>query len=307
MPSLAITNKCNNNCLMCTNPDDFLKMRKGFLLPDLIKKIMHFNNDGGGFLENFRDTFYISGGEPSLSPHLFTLLGEINDIFPRSKISCLTNARRFAYKKFAQNVLKNNPGLELAVAIHGPDANIHDRITRTPGSFLETIDGLKNISLLKKPQQILEIRIIIHSLNYRYIEETTSLIKEKFPLIDRLVYLFFEIEGQAVKNLKLLKLTYSQLKPYLENIHPALLDFSEVRFYHFPLCTVPARLFPLIWRTLPEYEVSFPASCKSCRLETFCQGVHKGYLKYFGSSEFHPIYSDLNVKKSGNQHCPIAR
>jgi MoaA/NifB/PqqE/SkfB family radical SAM enzyme len=32
-----------------------------------------------------------------------------------------------------------------AVALHAPEAEIHDRITRAPGSFAETVEGINNL------------------------------------------------------------------------------------------------------------------------------------------------------------------
>lgn len=293
---------------MCTNPDRFWRLRQRFSLSYLLKRIERFYEGKEEFLENFRDAFYISGGEPTLSPHLINIIKKINELFPEKRIICLTNGRRLSYIDYTQELLSLNANLELDISIHGHNPKIHDRITQASSSFIQTISGLRNIFRFKRPEQIIEIRIVIHQLNYKFLRQTTKFIKEEFPQLNRLVYIFFEIEGQVCKNLKTLKLTYTQLLPYIIKIYNLINYFPDVRFYHFPLCTLPPEFFPYIWRTLPSFEILFPKiMCERCNLKDLCLGVHKGYLKYVGFSEFQPITRNIQIQKSNNWHHPIEK
>jgi MoaA/NifB/PqqE/SkfB family radical SAM enzyme len=291
---------------MCTNPDRFWNMKQyNFSLPYLQKRIERFYNGKKEFLDDYRDSFSISGGEPTLSSHFIPIIKKINALFPRIKIICLTNGRLFAYKEYAKEFLQLDGNLELAISIHGHNAEIYDKITQTSGSFLQTMKGIKNILCFRKQTQFIEIRVVIHRLNYKFLEEITKFIMYKFPQIVRLVFIFFEIEGKVIKNLRILKLTYTQLLPYISKIYDLISYFPEVRFYHFPLCALPPKFFPYIWRTLPKFEVAFLSSCKMCNLKAFCLGIHKGYLKYINTSEFHPIKDNFDIKKGANWHHPI--
>jgi MoaA/NifB/PqqE/SkfB family radical SAM enzyme len=282
-------------------------MKQGFSLSCLIKRIYKFYNGEKEFLENYRDSFSISGGEPTLSNHLITIIKKINELFPKARIICLTNGRRFSYVDYAKEFLQLNSDLDLVISIHGHNPKLHDKITQTPGSFSQTVTGLRNIFRFKKSNQSIEIRVVIHQLNYKFLEEITKFIKINFPHINRLVFIFFEIEGQVIKNFSRLRLTYSELLPYINKIYDLITEFSEVRFYHFPLCTLPPKFFPYIWRTLPDFEISFPRNCKGCTLKEFCLGVHKGYLKYIGTSEFQPIKDNFCFEKGTNWHHPILK
>jgi len=307
MPTFSIYNKCNNNCVMCTNENELRDSSKRFEFPFLLKKIERFYKGNEEFLDNYRDAFSITGGEPTLSPYFFTIIKKIIYFFPKAKISCLTNGRMFFYEDYAKEFLDMEGNFELAISIHGHTAKIHDSITQTKGSFFQTVKGLQNIFRFKKRNHIIEIRIVIHQLNYKNLEKITTFIKNEFPLIDRLVYLFFEIEGQARKNLERLNLSYTEFIPYINNFYNLIQYFNEVRFYHFPLCVVPRRLFPFIWRSLPTLEISFLKRCKGCNLKKICLGIPKGYLKYMGQYEFKPINDKINIKEDSNWHHPILK
>lgn len=295
---------------MCTNPDDFKRFeREKFNIDTLLARISRFKNGENEFFNNYKDAFSLGGGEPTLYHSLPLLIKKIDDFFPGIRITCLSNGRMFSYLNYAKQILQLDVNLELVIPIHGYNAKLHDRITMAPGSFRQTIEGINNICRLKKSKQLLEIRIVIHGLNYRFLRRITDFIKKEFPQIERLVYIFFEIEGQAVKNIVKIKTTYKQTRPYIEKIYNRLNFFQEVRFYHFPLCTIPPKFFPYIWRTLPSHEVAFPRICKKCNLKKLCLGVHKGYLRYVGSDEFRAVIDNDNfsIQEGNNWQHPIEK
>jgi len=308
MPSMSIYNKCNNNCIMCTNEKSCRNISERFFsLSYLFKRIERFYQGSNEFLEDYRDVFSLSGGEPTLHPKLIDIIKKINVYFPGIRINLLTNGRMFSYENYAKSFLKWNINLELSISIHGHKADIHDKITQTKNSFREVIRGLENIIIFKKPSQIIEIRVVIHQLNYKFLDEIIKFIKHNFPQVDRVVFIFFEIEGQAINNFEILKLTYAQLFPYINKIYELIRYLSEVRFYHFPLCILPPKFFPYIWRTLPDYEVSFLKSCRNCNFKKFCLGVHRGYLKYIGEGEFKPIKRKINFQEGLNWYHPVLK
>lgn len=292
---------------MCTNPDPFFRMKRCFSDSYLENKLIRFYKGENIFWENFRDSFYIGGGEPTISPYLFTLIKKIRNLFPRSRIICLTNARRFSYASYAKEFLNTAQDMEIAISIHGHNSKLHDSITRAPGSFKQALAGAKNIFCYKKDSHLVEIRVIIHKLNYRFLKEITSFIRKELPALGRLVYIFFELEGQAVKNLNALKLTYTELASELSGIYDMIQGFTDVRFYHFPLCVMEKKFFPYIWRTLPDSEVSFLNACKKCRIKKYCLGIHKGYLKFIGGNEFHPVTENLPILGPNNWYHPVAK
>jgi hypothetical protein len=127
----------------------------------------------------------------------------------------------------------------------------------------------------------------------------------RWPRVDRIVLIFFEIEGQAARHFKNVRLSYRELRPFLEPLHATLLKFREARLYHFPLCVIPPRFYPFVWRTLGSREVRFPDACVSCGMRPLCLGVHRGYLRRMGDSEFFPQKAVSGLKRGSNWHRPI--
>ena len=299
---LPLYNKCNNCCLMCTNPTDFFSetnfsyyLQKNFL--ERLKKI------------NPKDLNEISltGGEPTLHPDFFEILDFIKKHFPKSNITLLTNGRRFYYINFAKNLWRHK-NISIAVSLLGHNAITHDAITGTKGSFKQTISGLKNLIFTKidKSQKI-EIRVIACRLNLRFIPKIIKFLKDKFLIVDRVVLIFMEYEGQAIVNKKQVAITYKDIFPVLNQIKKDILAFREFRLYHFPLCVLEPYFWPYVWRTLPAEEISFLPECRKCALKKHCLGIHKGYLKYVKKPEIQPWLSleGIKIEETGNFYKPI--
>ena len=301
---ICVWDKCNNNCLMCSNPDKPWpsfngRPEQGYDYKTLIKRIERFK---AKILKS--DAIVLTGGEPTLHPRFIDILKFLRQNYPDKEIRILTNGRRFVYPDFAQEILQTD-NLNVAVSLYGPTAAIHDAITQTEKSFEQTLKGLENLLLYKRDGQIFEIRTVISRLSYKHLKEILELVKIRFGSIDRFVLIFMEVEGQADKNLKRVGVSYSQIKPHLEEIQPLFNNFKEFRLYHFPLCTLGAEFWPYLWRTLPAKEVAFVARCGQCQYKQYCLGIHKGYLKKIGSKEFKPIQGKFVIQPSNNFYHPI--
>jgi MoaA/NifB/PqqE/SkfB family radical SAM enzyme len=160
MPTLPVFNLCNNRCWMCTNPRRYaLFGSRHFKAANILGRLKRFREGEDEFLENYPDVFSLTGGEPTLSPDLLPVMNHIRRMFPRSRVVCLTNGRMFAYPSFTRKILSVRGDLELVIPVHGATAAEHDAITRTRGSFEQTVRGLDNILKERRAGHLLEIRI----------------------------------------------------------------------------------------------------------------------------------------------------
>ena len=303
---ICVWDKCNNNCSMCTNPDKpWLsfdgKSEGSYEYEVLVERIKRFKSKAAS-----DDSIILTGGEPTLHPRFLDVLKFIRKTFPKQEIRILTNGRRFVYRDFAEAVLKTD-NLNLAVSLYGPTSKIHDAITRTKNSFEQTVGGLNNILARRGADQSVEIRTVISKLSYRYLDQILSLIKVYFPSVDRVILIFIEREGQAIKHSKSVSLSYSQVGPYLEKIYLFFSLLKEVRLYHFPLCSLDSKFWPFVWRTLPEKEVTFIPSCIQCQYKKYCLGIHKDYPNKIKSKEFKSIESNFIVKETNDFYHPIIK
>lgn len=303
MSDFCVWNRCNNNCLMCTNPPEFKNKKESLLYSrqNLLSRVESWKEEGLGM-----DNINLTGGEPTIHPDFLFLLRKIRKILPKNKIIIVSNGRMFSYSEFAKDCLKTK-NLCLEIALHGPNAKLHDKVTCVKGSFDQTVKGLNNILKYRNSSQELEIRIIITKLTYKNLGETVNFAKKRFPGVDRIILIFMEMEGMAKKNFKLVGLKYKEFKPYidLKKIGEWRNGLKEIRLYHFPLCVLEPELWQYAWRTLRGEEVTFLPSCRQCRYRKYCLGIHKDYLKLVGDKEFRPIKKKIGLKTQKFFHHPI--
>lgn len=301
---VCLWDKCNNKCLMCTNPDWPWPAWDGSFKYDyqsLVKRIKKAEKE----IKEKYDSIYLSGGEPTLHPQFLELLEFISQLFPEQRIKLLTNGRKFFYEDFARQVLAITDNLDIELSIYGSNKKKHEVVTRAPGSFEQTSQGLTNLLNAKKENQLVNVRFVISGFSYKSLKEFLELMKNKFPETDRIMLIFWEVENQAVKNIKTVKVTYLQVSPYLEKAYPLFKSFKEIRLYHFPLCVVPEKFWPYLWRTLDEDDVVFKNVCQQCQYKKYCLGIPKEYSKHLGVKEFKPIKESFQIKERKNTYQPI--
>jgi len=129
---LAITFKCQNNCVHCyaggPHETDELNTEQW-------KTVIDKLHDIGVFIITF------TGGEPTLRDDLPDLLQ-----YAQNKgivTGLVTNGRKLKSKEYAETLEK--AGLDFAqVTLESHKPEIHDKMTKTKGSWKETVQGIKN-------------------------------------------------------------------------------------------------------------------------------------------------------------------
>lgn len=300
---ICLWDKCNNNCIMCTNPDNGWEAWDGSFNYDFKSLKKRIIEDKQRFEAG--DTIYITGGEPTIHPDFIEIIKFINTEFPDKRIILLTNGRRFYYKDFAKELLEVCPNIEIHMSLYGHNQEIHEKITQAVGSYSQTIAGITNLLNLKKRGQVIALRHVLSSVSHKHINDFLKLVSEKFPQIDQTILMFWEIEAQAEKNIESLKLRYKDTEAIIGVVEEYLEKLKEIRLYHFPLCQIEKNLWPITWCTWPAHEVCFLPACDKCKVKKYCVGVHKAYLKNIGPDEFSPITEEHKIKESKNQYKPI--
>ncbi len=300
---LSLGNKCNNNCLMCTNPSSPWPAWDGSYDYDYDSIVSRLKKKKKDLADG--DSIYLTGGEPTLHPGFLDILKYLSVNFPKQEIKLLTNGRRFCYKNFTREFLSINSNIKIEMSLYGPFPQIHDSVTRTPDSFRQTFLGLKNLLKNRQKNQTVSLRFVLTKKSYKHIKDFLILMEKEFPFLNEIIIIFMEYEGQALVNKGKVAITYAEVEPYLEESFSLIESIGKVKLYHFPLCVLGEDFWPYCWKTWPREEVTLVSACQKCPYENYCVGIHKEYLKNVGSSEFYPPGIKRKAEVGSNPYKPI--
>ncbi|UPT75702.1 MAG: radical SAM protein [Elusimicrobiota bacterium] len=310
MPDFPIWPQCNIGCVFCSNPvEGFRQTTDRYALDELKKKLSDYKAGLRTFVkfDEERDYFNLTGGEPTNHPDFLKILAHIRTEFPANLIRLLSNGRMFYYEDFARRTcgIAQTP-FEIAVPMFGPDPKTHEAISRTPGSWAQTTQGLRHLAKHRRPGQLVEIRIIMTKVQVRWLDGLLDYLLAEHPWVDRVVFLFEEIEGFAEQYKDRLKFTQSECAAHLDRNYEKLKRFKDARLYHFSLCTVPERLWPFVWNTLAGFKVEYQEGCRTkCAHREQCVGVHRSYARHMGAPDIAPIAVARAAVPTGDRFHPF--
>ena len=260
-----VTEKCNSNCVMC--PMSLDSRKRGEQMS---------GEEWDRFEELIpSDTAHITvtGGEPFLCHEkLLPVLEKINRLYPNADVLILTNGRALALPGIMEPLEKLiTDRYCFAIPVHGPDAALHDAITQSPGSFRQSVAGLRNLG---RTRARIEVRVVGHRLNLNRISETYRMLCALGARIDVINLIAMEMTGCAARGRDRLWVDYDVLCAAAEEgIRCAILHGIDAGLYNFPLCQVPERLWPLVKQSITPSKIMYPDECAGCARRDACGGM----------------------------------
>ncbi|MBU0758011.1 MAG: hypothetical protein KKF44_08115, partial [Nanoarchaeota archaeon] len=212
----------------------------------------------------------------------------INKVKPAAEINMITNSRIFSYPETVIR-FKSIKNLKIITELYGSNAELHDEITESEGSYDQTFAGIKN---LIEAGYYVEYRIVISKKNYNDIAKMAKMIAEYFSTVERVVIFPIDYVGNAFLNKKNVQVRYCDIVPFVENATDILNDSKiQTKYYHIPYCVLKKRFHRYVQKgmTVPERRVALAEVCKGCLHEEDCPRVWRTYLKTFGMNEFKAI------------------
>lgn len=276
---IPLTLSCNNNCISCIRDRS---LPSGHIPWKRIKQKI---DD----LPKSCDTVGITGGEPTISPEFFRTMSYIRDTRPDTLLFLVSNGRMFSYpgfaRKFSNLYIRN---LRVGIAIYSHEPDVHDSVTMAKGSWEQAIKGIKNLT---KMGIRVELRIIVNSLNYTFLDETASFITGNLSGVERVVFINMKYSGNALRNRKRIFIGYGRLTLHIARAADTLLEAGiHVKLFHFPLCVLPEKYREIAKGvTKQKSELAFANACDSCSSRHECPMIWKTYLNLAGDKEFKPI------------------
>lgn len=287
---------CNNQCKFC------VQGRKRDYLPAKDKKEV-IDSLAEAYGKGKREVVF-TGGEPCLHPEFLFLVKSARDLGFET-IQIQSNGRMFAYKDYCVKLI-NAGANQFSPSVHGCCEDIHDFLTEAPGSFKQTIQGIKN---LKSLNQYVLINSVITSSNYQTMPELASLLVSLG--VDQFQFAFVHILGTADKNKEWIVPRKSEIMEFVKKgLSIGLEACKRVSTEAIPYCFMNGYEACVAEERMPNtriYDAGFVVEdygeyrmnsgkgkvkreeCRACKYFKICEGPWREYVDIYGWEEFVPI------------------
>jgi His-Xaa-Ser system radical SAM maturase HxsC len=261
--SLLVTERCDNYCLMCSQPpkevDDSWVLRE--LMTEVIPLISQETREIG-----------ITGGEPALlGDDLVGLLALMKETLPGTAVHVLSNGRRFSEADFARAIAEvAHPDLMFGIPLYSDLAEGHDYVVQARGAFDESVRGILN---LKRSGVRVELRFVVHAETYERLPNFAEFVTRNLVFVDHVAIMGLEPTGFAKTNLDALwvdPLDYqNELAAAVHCLARARLNVS---LYNLPLCLLPPELHRFARKSISDWKNVYFDECRSCVRQDDCAG-----------------------------------
>ncbi len=276
---LLFTERCNSNCLMCSQPPrdrndvPYLVNLHKQLIPLIPKDCQELG---------------ITGGEPTLlGPSFFELLQLIKSELPDTEIHCLSNGRSFAWSNMAERLRSLQfDRLMLGIPLYSDYYQIHDYIVQAKNAFHQTMQGLYNLALRN---QRIEIRIVLHKQSIPRLTRLAKYIYMNLPFVEHVVFMGLEYEGYTPYNIEKLWIDPVEYMNELGESAEYLSTMGmNVSIYNSQLCLLPEALWKFARKSISDWKNIYLQECLHCTLIDRCGGLftsgerqHSKFIKAF--------------------------
>lgn len=284
---------CNNNCLFCVQAEK--KPYGNRPTKDILKDMDDAKKTGCNGV-------VFTGGEVSIRKDFFELL-EYAKKLSFETIQVQTNARMFSDMDFCKKAVQAGMN-EFGPALHGHIPELHDYLTRSPGSFEQTKQAIKNV---KQHEISILTNTVVVKPNYRYLPQIAQLFVDLG--VDQYQFAFVHAMGNANINFDQMVPWVSLAAPYIhKGLQVGIENGLKVMAEAMPFCVMKGYEKYVSELYIPDTEirdistydpdftktrrthgkVKFP-KCKECKYDIICEGPWREYPEKRGNEEFQPV------------------
>jgi len=261
--TLFITERCNSNCLMCSQPPKDHDDTEHFLaINRAVVDLMDLDTKALG----------ITGGEPTLLREgLCELLSLLRDRLPATHLHLLTNGRLFAWPEFASRFAQiRHPDLVLGIPLYSDTAVGHDYVVQAKNAFDQTVMGLHQLA--RWGVQV-EIRVVLHRLTISRLVHLAEYIYRNFPFVVHIALMGLEPTGYTIHHREKLWIDPFDYQASLEET----VEFLNVRglnvsIYNLQRCVLPRSLWPFARQSISDWKNIYFDECALCVERANCAG-----------------------------------
>jgi MoaA/NifB/PqqE/SkfB family radical SAM enzyme len=294
---------CNNHCVFCVQGDKRARFapRSGKELRSILRA------------ERERaDSVVFTGGEPTVRKDLPELVAWAKELGYRT-IQIQSNGRMFAHPGFVQRLVAAGAN-EFSPALHGHLASLHDFLTSAPGSFAQTVAGIRN---LKAAGQVVITNSVVTKSSYRHLPDLARLLVALG--VDQLQLAMVHPVGTAGERFDSVVPRMELASPYLKAALQVGLDAGRRAYTEaVPYCILEGYEECVVEKHIPRTAV-FDASitiedytryrldqgklkgpeCPSCAFFAVCEGPWREYPERYGWEELRPVRARAPLRGAG--------
>lgn len=273
--TLLATERCNSNCLMCSQPPKdkndihyMFEMHKQ-LIPLIPKDCVEL---------------VISGGEPTLLGDLFfETLRLCKENLPDTEIHVLTNGRSFAWQNMAERLAElDYKRLMLGVPVYSDYYQVHDYVVQAENAFYQTITGLHNLATYG---QRVEIRVVLQKAVIPRLVKLAKYIFKNLPFAEHVTFMGLEYTGYTPHNIDKLWIDpYDYQNELSEAVEYLAMNGMNVSIYNIQQCLLPENMWQFARKSISDWKNTYIDECSKCTQKDTCCGFFQWNLKK--NSEF---------------------
>jgi MoaA/NifB/PqqE/SkfB family radical SAM enzyme len=253
----------------------------------------------------------LSGGEPSTHPDFIKIMLLINSY--SIEVDLLTNGDRFSDVNLVNDLSKafNMKRLFITTTFHSFEEKKHEMANKSVGSFIRSINGLKN---LHEAGASLTIKHCVTGINYKTLDRFIEFVYNNFP--DDITIQISGIDYAQINKDADEVVYFKDMSHYLERMLDIYIEREEkskskrkITCTSIPLCTVD----PYYWGyfssicdyssytaidekgkiihndNIPYLEGTFSKHCEKCKVRSICPGTYLTAFELLGDDIVKPI------------------
>jgi His-Xaa-Ser system radical SAM maturase HxsC len=267
---LFVTERCNSNCLMCSQPP---KDR------DDVEALTERNLELINLIAPHPAYLTITGGEPTLlGDNLFKLVSQLKLSMPETELHMLTNGRTFAWPEYARRFAAlEHPKISLGIPLYSDFAGAHDHVVQAKGAFDQTVAGLHHAA---RNGIRVEVRVVLHKLTIPRLTKLVEYIYRNLTFVEHIALMGLEYTGYTPRNIEELWIDPYDYQDELEEaVEYLAIRNMTVSIYNHQLCVLKPSLWSYARKSISDWKTLYLPECEKCSALSACGGLFQWAVK----------------------------
>jgi His-Xaa-Ser system radical SAM maturase HxsC len=264
--SLLVTERCDQLCVMCSQPPKKTHVDRFALLEQAC------------LLAPPGATIGITGGEPTLyKEQLFGLIEKAGAERPDLGFHVLSNGQHFESGDVIRMRSEPFRNVTWGIPLYSADSELHDSIVGKAGAF-EHLHS--SFSVLMRSGARVELRTVLMQTNAEGLPALATHVSNRLRFVAAWSIMQLEHIGFARNRWDSLYFDHrSDFEPVRRAINRTAVRGIAVRLFNFPRCSVPAEYRALAAASISDWKRKYMPDCSSCAERDSCTGFF----------EWHPV------------------